>query len=377
MDGGNTNISDRWAAEYYLPQFENAVRAGNVREIMTAHVAVNGVRMCSNRFYNQHVAREAWGFSGLFTSDCNDVSEMCSGHGVICKDPSPGGICKAALEQGGLSVNCGGYLPTHLGAAVEDGKVDEALIDVALTRTFEAGLSLGTFDTPNARTAVPATVIDSPAHRRLALHAAQDGIVLLKNRRGVALPLEKSVSVALIGPAANATFVMQSNYQGFSRVVLGNSPLLAMQRRGGAKINYSLGCEYAGDEARKERTISAAVTAAKAADAAVVVVGITPDGSAASRKDPSGYESEGHNRADIVLPGAQVELIRRVAAANKRVVVVFCVATENKKASDVIYIYKSPCVFLTLLSRGTYPLLRWGWSLTFGASLQYCRNAAS
>ena len=43
MESGNTNISDRWAAEYYLPQFENAVRAGNVREIMTAHVAVNGV----------------------------------------------------------------------------------------------------------------------------------------------------------------------------------------------------------------------------------------------------------------------------------------------------------------------------------------------
>ena len=279
--------------------------------------------MCANRLYNQHVAREAWGFSGLFTSDCGDVQGMCRGHGVTCEDPSPGGICRAALEQGGLSVNCGGYLPTHLATAVEDGKVDEALIDAALTRTFEAGLSLGTFDTPNARTAVPATVIDSPAHRQLALQAAQDGIVLLKNRGGAAVPLPKRASVALIGPAANATFVMQSNYQGFSRVILNNSPLLAMQRRGGAEIKYSLGCEYAGDEASKDQTIAAAVAAATAAEAAVVVVGITPDGSASSGKDPNGHESEGHNRADIVLPGAQVELVRRVAAANSRTIVVF------------------------------------------------------
>jgi len=324
MDGGNSNISDRWAAEYYLPQFENAVRAGNVREIMTAHVAVNGVRMAANRFYNEHVAREAWGFTGLFTSDCGDVSGICHGRGVTCRDSTPGGICQAALEQGGLSVNCGGYLPTHLAAAVKDGKVSEALIDAALTRTFEAGLSLGSFDTPNARTAVPAAAIDSPQHRRLALQAAQDGIVLLKNHRGGgALPLRQGNSVALIGPAANATFVMQSNYQGYSRLILENSPLLAMQRRGGAKVKYSLGCEYAGDNATKEKTISAAVSAAQSADAAVVVVGITPDGSGSSNKDPNGYETEGHNRDGIVLPGAQVELIRRVAAANKRTIVVF------------------------------------------------------
>jgi beta-glucosidase-like glycosyl hydrolase len=69
MTGGDTNISDRWAAEYYLPQFEKAIKVAGVREIMTAHVAVNGVRMAANRFYNQHIARDTFGFTGLFTSD--------------------------------------------------------------------------------------------------------------------------------------------------------------------------------------------------------------------------------------------------------------------------------------------------------------------
>ena len=48
MTGGDTNISDRWAAEYYLPQFEKAIKVGGVREIMTAHVAVNGVHTPAN-----------------------------------------------------------------------------------------------------------------------------------------------------------------------------------------------------------------------------------------------------------------------------------------------------------------------------------------
>ena len=58
-------------------------------------------------------------------------------------------VCKAALEDGGLSVNCGGFLPNHLEAAVKAGTVSEEALDAALTRTWEASISLGNFDTPN------------------------------------------------------------------------------------------------------------------------------------------------------------------------------------------------------------------------------------
>ena len=63
-------------------------------------------------------------------------------------------VCKAALEEGGLSVNCGGYLPHHLEAAVQNGTVSEAALDAALTRTWEASISLGNFDTPNEQCVV-------------------------------------------------------------------------------------------------------------------------------------------------------------------------------------------------------------------------------
>jgi hypothetical protein len=176
-------------------------------------------------------------------------------------------------------------------------------------------------------------VIDSPAHRKLALTAAKDGMVLLKND-AQALPLSKTNTVALLGPAANATFVMQSNYQGYSRIVLENSPLLAMRRRLGDKLQYSIGCGYGTDPGTPhadDAHIAAAVEAAKSADAAVVIVGIVPSsinyagpsGGSSQPPDPNALESEGHNRLDIVLPGRQQELISRVSAVNRRTIVVF------------------------------------------------------
>ena len=244
--------------------------------------------MAANRFLNQHVAREEFGFDGLFTSDCGDVRNV--------RRNSTDEVCRAALSDGNLSVNCGGFLPAHLGAAVANGAVSEEMIDAALRRTWEASITLGNFDTPNERTAIPASAIDSPEHRALALEAAKDGVTLLKNEQK-ALPLDAEQTVALVGPAANATFVMQSNYQGYSRLILQNSPLLRMRSRG--PVRYAAGCEYARNAT--EESIAEAVKLAKGAAAAVVMVGIVPDGSAGS--DPRAFETEGHNRPDITLPG--------------------------------------------------------------------------
>ena len=75
---------------------------------------------------------------------------MCdSGDVERVKRNNSGEVCKAALEAGGLSVNCGGYLPRHLESAVQNGTVSEEALDAALVRTWEASISLGNFDTPN------------------------------------------------------------------------------------------------------------------------------------------------------------------------------------------------------------------------------------
>lgn len=115
----------------------------------------------------------------------------------------------------GTDVDCGNQYSTEFGAAVQAGELTEDAIDLALTRLTKAWLRLGLFD-PKADQPyfqLGGDVIDSPAHQALALEAAQQAIVLLKNEGNV-LPLKAGGKVAVVGPHFNATDVMISNYHG-------------------------------------------------------------------------------------------------------------------------------------------------------------------
>ena len=80
-----------------------------------------------------------------------------------------------------------------------------------------ARFRLGMFDpdeqVPYAQ--IPFSVVDSPAHRELALEVARQSLVLLKNQQN-RLPLakDKLKSIAVIGPNADETLVLSGNYMG-------------------------------------------------------------------------------------------------------------------------------------------------------------------
>ena len=104
----------------------------------------------------------------------------------------------------GLDIDCGSYIQQHATAAIQQGKLTEQDIDKALTNLFAVRMRLGHFDGDpriNMYGALGAADICTPEHRNLALEAAQDGIVLLKND-GSILPLDRSTvtSAAVIGP---------------------------------------------------------------------------------------------------------------------------------------------------------------------------------
>lgn len=108
--------------------------------------------------------------------------------------------------------------------------------------------------------------INSPAHQALALQAARESIILLQNDG--ALPLDPSKKVALIGPNANATDTMQGNYKGAAPYLI--SPLEGMQKIG-SSVTYSRGCDV---KCANESGFPEAISAAKLADAVVVVIGL-------------------------------------------------------------------------------------------------------
>ena len=171
-------------------------------------------------------------------------------------------------------------------------------------------------------------LIDAAAHRALAMDAAVQGIALLANNAtgtpwGADLPLlpfraAALKRVAVIGPNANSTLALLSNYEGGNTLVLNHSLLQALTARGSAEgfdITYAPGCvnSTGGVTTWCQESIGfpAAVAAAQAADVVVLAVGlcsVCPD-------DGWRLEGEGHDRHDLTLPGQQEALIQVGEAA--------------------------------------------------------------
>jgi len=128
---------------------------------------------------------------------------------------------------------------------------------------------LGMFDSPDSQpySKITSDQINTKQHQDLALQAAREGIVLLQNDG--ALPLDMSKKLALIGPNANATDSMQGNYKGTAPYLI--SPLMGIQNMN-VSVTYVEGCDVA---CSSDSGFADAVTAAKAADVVVVVVGLS------------------------------------------------------------------------------------------------------
>ena len=206
---------DLW--ETYLPAFKALVQEADVREVMCAYQRIDGDPCCGNRRYEQHILRDQWGFDGIITSDCGAINDfyVAGRHGVSPNAASAS--AKAVLA--GTDVECGSSYRA-LPEAVKSGKISEADIDRSLRRLLIERIRVGDLDPDEI---VPWTDIDtyvvaSPEHRQLALEAARQSIVLLKNN-GI-LPLNSSLfthhsSLTVMGPNANDSVMLWGNYTGY------------------------------------------------------------------------------------------------------------------------------------------------------------------
>jgi len=295
-----------------MPGFKSCVQEGRALGIMCSYNSVNGVPMCGNRMLLTDVLREQWGFDGYVTSDCGAISDIQNNHHFAPDAPT----AAAMGLKAGCDTDCGGVYGGNAIAAVNRSLLSEDTIDISLKRLAKIQMRLGLFAPKAGQPYFDASKygiaqIDTPAHQQLAYEAALQSIVLLKNERN-ALPLKRGLKLALVGPHVNAHEAFMSNYHG-SRCASGKfecirSPLEALTdaNRGG----LTSGVE--GVEVNSAmNNISAAVGAAKAADAVVLFVGI--DGA---------QEGEEHDRSNCTLPGLQPQLVEQVAALGKPTVMV-------------------------------------------------------
>jgi beta-glucosidase len=187
FDRHNTDsvIDERTMREIYLPAFESAVREAHVGAIMDAYNLTNGEHMSQNGRLNSDVAKTEWAFDGIMMSDWDSTYDAvgAANGGLDLEMPS------------GKFLNAKNLLP-----AVEQGKVSAAAIDDKVRRILRTAVRFGWLDREQTDMTIPRY---NTAARRVALEAARESLVLLKNT-GNLLPLDKrkTKSIALIGPAA-------------------------------------------------------------------------------------------------------------------------------------------------------------------------------
>ena len=203
----NPQISERQLREYYLPAFETCVKDGKSQSIMTAYNAINDVPCTLNTWLIQKVLRQDWGFNGYVVSDCGGPGLLVHGHKYVKTKEAAATLSIKA----GLDLECGDdvYIEPLLNAH-KLGMVSDADIDSAAYHVLRARMLLGLFDNPdhNKYNKISPSVVGSPEHKALALEAARQSMVLLKNDKNtLPLNLDKIKSIAVVGiNAGNCEF---------------------------------------------------------------------------------------------------------------------------------------------------------------------------
>lgn len=207
------DVSPRDLWETYLPAFKTLVTEAKVREVMCAYQRLDDDPCCSNNRLLQQILRDEWGFNYLVVSDCGAVTDIYANH----KTSSDAVHAAAKAAVAGTDVECGfGYAYKTIPEAVRRGLITEAEVDKHVLRLLEGRFDLGEMDDPKLVewSKIPASVMDSKAHRQLALDMARQSLVLLLNKGGV-LPLKAGGEpIAVIGPNADDGPMMWGNYNG-------------------------------------------------------------------------------------------------------------------------------------------------------------------
>jgi len=237
----NVEVSPHDLEDTYLPAFRATIVEGHADSVMCAYNAVDGVPACANKYLLQDTLRDAWKFQGYVTSDCGAVGDISSGH-KYAPDDEHG---SALAVQAGTDTTCGDEYVT-LVKAVQDGLIKESEIDTAVKRLFTARIRMGMFDPPNtvAFNQIPFSENNSPQHGSLALRAARESMVLLKNHDGI-LPFQSNLkTIAVVGPAAESLADLEGNYSAVPYHPVSPVGGIRTHFSGKAKILYAQGSPY-------------------------------------------------------------------------------------------------------------------------------------
>lgn len=305
-----SNINKKDLYEYYFPAYKTCIVDEEATGIMAALNGLNGVPCSAQNWAVNGVLRNEWGFKGYVIADWAAVQGIETNMKYAKSQPEAAAMAiKAGVDQECFRNNKReAPMVVALKPAIEQGLLTEDELDVSVRRLLRLRFLTGDFDDPsfNPYSKIPTSVLECDAHQKLALKAAEQTIVLMKNENNI-LPLKADgKKLAVIGPFANRCWM--GIYSGFPKDKV--SPLDGIKKATSAKVSFAQGCGVTTDSL-DQKNISEAVALAKESDYVVLVVG-----------NDETTATENRDRTTLALPGNQHELIRQVQAVNKNIILV-------------------------------------------------------
>lgn len=205
-NGAPCDVSERTLREVFFPPFKAAIQQGGDWNVMMSHNELNGIPCHTNSWLMNDVLRKEWGFKGFIVSDWMDIEHCVDQHRTAANN-------KEAFYQSimaGMDMHMHGpEWQTAVVELVKEGRIPESRIDESVRRILTVKFRLGLFEHPYSDAKTRDRVINDPEHKRTALEASRNSIVLLKNENDL-LPLDvqKYKKVLVTGINANDQNIM-------------------------------------------------------------------------------------------------------------------------------------------------------------------------
>ena len=347
---GVVSLGDRELRNTHFYPVKKAIEDANVYVVMPSYNELDGVPIHSNKKVLRDILRDELGFKGYTFSDYEAIDFLTYHHDVATTKDEAGIM---ALEAGtDLEAPFAlGY--KNLAALVKEGKIEESLIDEAVSRILTAKFKAGLFDRPYTKPVKIDDLVHTTESVALARTIAEESIILLKNENKL-LPLDisKIKSIAIIGP--NADRMQYGDYSATKNKATGVTILEGIKTAVGEniKIRYAEGVHVSNLD---KSGIAEAVAAAEKSDVVILAIGGTHKalGGVGWEGPKSSFESdddninpptggEGYDRTSLMPPGVQPELIRAIYATGKPIVLVmvhgrpYSIVWENEHLPAII-----------------------------------------
>ncbi len=325
-DYNTVDMSEREFRQYYLPAYKAAIEAG-AEMLMTSFNILNGIPSTVNQWLIQEVIRKELGFKGIIISDYGAIEETIA-HGYSANEKE---AAKNAINAGVDIDMMSGIYANYLKDLYLENKEIENKVNESVLRILTLKNKLGLFENPygNTNEVKENTYLMNSKNLEKAKELTQETFVLLKNKNRV-LPLKTNKKIALIGPYIDNIGITGS-WSMFSDRTKNGTILDIFKEIMGSQVLYAKGCEilrqeeinkilsaeglpmvHVENESQKEQDmIASAIQTAKKADVIVLALG-----------EHYRQTGEACSRSNISLPENQIQLINKLYALSKPMVLI-------------------------------------------------------